>query len=122
MSKEIIGVEKLRTAYAVYINTDTTEGRGEEYPFAICEMKITAERIGDGKYIQGKDCPVEEVNVFNYMGMDYGPVFIHQPTQTDIHLQKQKEKCEEAERKKLAAIEKARGLGLSEEEISALMN
>lgn len=122
MSREIIGVEKLRTAYAVYSNTDPTEGRGGDYPSAICETKITAERIGDGAYIQGADCPVRKVNVFNYMGMDYGPVFIHQPSQTDIHLQKQKEKCEEAERKKLAAIEKARGLGLSEEEISALIN
>lgn len=122
MSKELIEVEKIRTAYAVYSNTDLNEGRGSEYLFAICKTKITAERLGDGNYVAGTDCPVREVDVFEYMGMTYGPVFIHQPTQTDIHLQEQKKKCEEAERKKLAAVERARNLGLSEEDLTALMS
>lgn len=120
MKKQTIEIEDMRTAFAAYSNTDLTDGRGEEYPYVICKTKITAERLGEGAYVAGTDCPVREVTVFEYMGMTYGPIFINQPTQTDIHLQEQREKCEQAERKKLAAIEKAKSLGLSEQDLEAL--
>lgn len=120
MKKQTIEIEDMRTAFAAYGNTDGTEGRGEEYPLAICKMEMTARRMGKGKYIQGTDCSVEKVEVFRYKGVIYGPIRLHFPTMEDVNKQAEIDEKNEAERKKLAAIEKAKSLGLSDEELEAL--
>lgn len=50
-----------KTYYSVYTNSDLTEGRGYHIPLALCESESTAVRLGKKKYVQGSDCPVNEL-------------------------------------------------------------
>lgn len=120
MKKQKVEVSEMQTAFAAYSNTDGTEGRGEEYPLAVCKAEATAQRMGKGRYVMGTDCSVERVKVFRYDGMLYGPIFLHHPTIEDDRKQAEIDKKNEAERKKQAAIEKAKSLGLSDEDLEAL--
>ncbi len=62
------------TCYAVFTNTDLTEGRGQEYAFAFTNNLITAERIGAGKYVMGSDCNIKRVTVLiDKTGKKYYP-------------------------------------------------
>ncbi|WP_156374424.1 hypothetical protein [Pseudorhodoferax sp. Leaf274] len=44
-----------RTVYAVYTNTDLTEGRGRQYVTHYCETEATARRVGSRGYVMGSD-------------------------------------------------------------------
>lgn len=70
--------------------------------------------------MHGSDCDVRKVEVFRYKGVLYGPIYLHLPTCEDDRRQAEIDKKEEAERKKRAAIEKAKSLGLSDEDLEAL--
>lgn len=102
-----------KTAYIVWTNTDLTEGRGREYPLATCELRTTAVRLGARKYVQGSDCNITEITLYRHHGRWYGPVNVQSPTPED-------EELDRIQKKKDAAIEKARALGLTEEEINLL--
>ena len=114
------------TGYVVWTNTDLTEGRGSEYPLAICETLSTAMRLAKGKYVMGSDCRVNEVTLYRTKLSErgfyhwFGPVRIIEPSKEDLEkenfLREQKEK-EEARK---AILEKARALGLTDEEIKVL--
>ena len=114
------------TGYVVWTNTDLTEGRGSEYPLAICETLSTAMRLAKGKYVMGSDCRVNEVTLYRTKLSErgfyhwFGPVRIIEPSKEDLEketfLKEQKEK-EEARK---AILEKARALGLTDEEIKVL--
>lgn len=110
------------TAYVVWTNSDLTEGRGNNEVLAITEYESTATRIAKKNYVQGTDCPVEEVEIFKHNGNGryYGPISFTQPTKEDkekeIELQKERELKEKQEE----ILTKAKELGLSEEEILIL--
>lgn len=116
------------TGYVVWTNTDLTEGRGSEYPLAICETLSTAKRLAKGKYVMGSDCRVNEVTLYQTKLSErgfyhwFGPVRIIEPSVEDLEkedfLREQKEKKE----KRDIVLEKARVLGLSDEEIKVLQN
>ncbi len=110
-----------KTMFAVYTNTDLTEGRGQEYPFAFCDLEATAKRLAKGRYVQGTDCTYREVDVYFINGAYYYPGgYIERPTPED---QAEELVIFEKKRKldaKTAAIAKAKALGLTEEEIAAL--
>lgn len=111
---------KERTVYTVWTNTDLTEGRGREYPLAICEAKSTAIRLGARKYVQGTDCSVTETTLFLIDNKWYGPVTVTPPTKEDLVEEAKLIAAKAAAAAKLAAINKARALGLTEEDIAAL--
>ena len=96
--------------WVVWTNTYLTEGRGQRYPLAVCELKATAIRLGKGKYVQGSDCPVSEVNALHWNDMWYVPGRIIRPTTEDEKKQKQNDLQKKAEAKALE-------LGLTTEEI-----
>lgn len=118
--KKTIKVEHAKTAFAVCSNTDLTEGRGSEYPMHICEAEATAKRLSKGRYVMGTDCPIREVEIFTHKNIWYGPIGIVPPTAEDIFNQHWIDGENEAKRKKEAAIERAKSLGLSDEELEAL--
>ena len=105
------------TLWAVYGNTDNTEGRGTEYLMYLCEMESTAIRLGSRKYVQGTDCPIRKVEVVKYKdGVVVLPMHllrVEKPSAVDVLAQERKDA-------RRAAEDRARGLGLTEAEIAAL--
>lgn len=104
------------TLWAVYTNTDLTEGRGNQYVKHFCKTKATALRLAKGGYVQGCDCPVKPVEVLNFEGNAVLPASLIQivnPTRED-----------EAEDARLAAkqiaLEKAKAAGLTDDDIKLL--
>ena len=111
--------------YIVMNNTDLTEGRGAEYPFAVAEFESTAQRIAKGAYVQGMNCPIFEENLVIIDGVKYLPVnrvpFV---IATSADIEKEKENVEKRKRKILRQIiiQKALDAGLSEEDVGILQN
>jgi hypothetical protein len=104
------------TLWAVYTNDDLTEGRGREFIKHFCATQATAFRLAKGKYVQGTDCPVKQVEVMCIEGNYFLPISmitIIQPSSAD---DRQQILLDE----KKAALKKAKCLGLTDEEIAAL--
>lgn len=102
--------------WLVSTNTDLTEGRGYEKPIALCRMKETALRLGRKRYVQGSDCPVQEVKLLHHDGRWYVPypvTNITEPSAEDIAEHNKRMAYE-------AAAEKAKAAGLSDEDIKNL--
>jgi hypothetical protein len=115
-----VEVKKVKKAWAVSTNTDCNEGRGYDYTFAVCEAKATAIRRGKGTYIQGSNCPIHEVEVYLINNRWYIPMDPVSPTKEDS-AQELILQAEEVKRQKVkAALEKAKELGLSDEELALL--
>lgn len=109
-----------KTAFAVYTNSDLTEGRGREYVASICESVVTAERLAKKAYVMGTDAPVREITLFKHDNQWYGPANVVPMSDTDRIEHTRRMAAAEAERKRLAVLEKARKLGLSDEDIAIL--
>lgn len=114
-SKNTLEFEESKDVFVAWTNTDRTEGRGKRVPHAVAEIRETAERLGEGAHVQGTDCPVTKETAYKVEDgvMSYWlvPGKIMQPTEED------KERAEAR-----AAEEKARELGMSEEDIQKLKN
>jgi hypothetical protein len=115
-----IATPKQRTVYAVWTNTDLTEGRGREYVQYLCEKRATALRKAKKNYVMGTDSRVTEEKLFNSGSGWYGPVWVIEPTREDLQVEQQLEAEQQAKTAKEAAIAKAKELGLTEDEIKAL--
>lgn len=105
-----------RIVYVVYTNTDLTEGRGWQYPIAVCEAEATAIRLAHKCYVMGTDGPVEPVSLLLHEGKWYAPlsaVRIHPPTEDDRRTQK-------AMDAKREAIKKAKNAGLTDADLKAI--
>lgn len=113
---EILNVPvETKTLYSVWCNTDRTEGRGYEYVKYFCELKSTAIRLSKKGYVQGSDCPVKEISGYIIDGKLYLPhVMVEYPTKEDL----EQEKIIAARE---AAFEKAKSLGLTEEDINNIL-
>jgi len=97
----------------VWVNSDLTEGRGFQYPKAVCDSKTTARRLAKGKDVQGSNGGVVADIAFLNNGTWYAPTKIHRATPGDI-------KQDEKRRKMDDVILKAEAAGLTSEEISLL--
>ena len=104
------------TLWAVYTNSDLTEGRGRQYVEFFCKMRATANRLAKRNYVQGSDSPVEPVQVLVLDGQRVLPaslIKVEQPTRED-----------EVEDARLnaasAAIERAKQAGLSDDDIALI--
>lgn len=122
-----------KQSFVVWANEDTTEGRGCVKVVAVCETEATARRLAKGKDVQGTDGQVMELPIF-LLGIPgkrpitsnaywYGPLGPNQvvrPTKADKHeegrLAEERAKRDRGEK----ALQRARELGLSEEDIAAL--
>ena len=105
-----------KTFWVTYTNSDLTEGRGREIPIAVCKLRTTAIRLGKNRYVQGADCPVKPIELFECNGNLYLPfsvVTISEPTKEDVAKQDKEDKKQEV----LSRIKQA---GFSEEDIKIL--
>lgn len=108
--------EKRETVWAVFTNSDLTEGRGREYVKHFCRLKATALRLAKRGYVQGSDCPVKPMEVLNLDGQRVLPmsvIRVEEPTKDD-------EAHELSLQRREAAIQKAKEAGLSPEEIALI--
>lgn len=104
------------TLWAVYTNDDLTEGRGRQFVKHFCKTQATAVRLAKRGYVQGTDCPVEPVKAIMVEGKYFLPTSmlnIVPPTKED---EDQQRRIDDQKR----ALEKAKALGLSDDEIAAL--
>jgi hypothetical protein len=109
-------MRETKTVYVAYSNTDLTEGRGRDYPIAVCEMKITAERLARKRYVQGSNGPVRSMQLVKIDGKWYAPgeaVNVIPPTKDDIAEQKRIDE-------RNAILAKAKEAGLTDDEINLL--
>jgi hypothetical protein len=111
---------KQQTVYAVWTNTDLTEGRGREYVEYLCEKKATALRKAKKNYVMGTDSRVTEEVLFNAGRGWYGPVRVIEPSREDLQVEEQLTAEAKAKAAKEEAIAKAKSLGLSDADIKAL--
>lgn len=116
---------KCKKVYLVYNNTDLNEGRGREYVYAIAELEVTAERLAKGAGVHGCDCRVVEFETVlfydenkRYLPLDVIPFF--PPTIDDINQQKERDRKLEEKRKFEIVLQKAKDLGLTDEEIAII--
>lgn len=108
--------------YGVMCNTDLTEGRGLEYIKQFCASKTTAKRLAKRAYIMGSDAPIVAIQAIEVNGTLYVPgVRIEQPSIEDKKEEEEMEQKRIAQEAKNAALEKAKSLGMTEEDIKALM-
>jgi hypothetical protein len=111
---------KTQKVYAVWSNTDLTEGRGYEYAKYICWNEATAIRLSKGAYTMGSDARVREIELIFHNNYWCGPVLIHSPNAADNEIEKTLELKRKAAQAKADAILKAQNLGLSAEDVAAL--
>lgn len=115
-----MGGLETKLVWRVVGNEDCTEGRGPIYTMHLCEKKSTAIRLGKKKYVQGGDCPIEKEELVLFNGRWCGPVKIIVPTDYDLAHEEILRAAEDRRKSKEAAIEKAKSLGLSSDEVAAL--
>lgn len=102
--------------YSVITNSDLTEGKGFAITLALTKLETTAIRLGKGKSVMGSDCQVKPVNLLNHEGKWYAPVDvlpIQIPNKEDEVAQLRLDNMR-------AAADKAKSLGLSDEDIRML--
>lgn len=114
---------KEHTFYFAETNTDCTEGRGFQHSLAISECESTVRRLGSKRYIMGSDCPIHTVKTIEVDGKLYLPLYavpMSFPTKEDRDQEKLLEAKREAQRKKDEALQRAKDLGLSAEDLKIL--
>ena len=112
-----------KKVYIVMNNTDRTEGRGEEYVYAVTELLATAERVAKDNYVQGTDCPIREEEVVIFNGKPYlhiNKVAFVLPTGMDFAEEELKIKKMKKDRELQEILKKAKSLGLTENDIKVL--
>lgn len=120
MNANITGSKKV---FTVWTSTDLTEGRGTERPMAYCELEATAKRLAKGSYVQGTDAKItidEMIRIKDIWYAPHGYGFIEYGTREDVEMEKKLEEERKAAERRSKVLEKARSLGLTEDEIKIL--
>ena len=108
-------IQETKQVWVAWTNTDCTEGRGYQYPKAVCAKESTAVRLGRKGSVQGSDCNRTEQIAVKVNNNWLIPGRIEQSTTSDDIYQKKIDA-------KRAAVEKATAAGLTEEEIQLIAN
>lgn len=109
--------------YVAYTNTDCTEGRGGEIALAISECESTVRRLGTKRYVQGSNCPVQEYDLVKIENKWFVPIHCVPFSQPTIEDRKEEAKLNhdrEMKAKRDAVLERAKSIGLSDEEVELL--
>lgn len=108
-----VGVDEVRLGYVSWSNTNCTDGYGSLLPIGHSFCEATADRLGRKQGVQGCDCDTTQVTMYKIGADWYGPVYMNQPSLED-------EARQTKEDDKKAATERAKSLGLTDDEIKAL--
>lgn len=106
-------VIKTKRVWIAWTNSDTTEGRGQAYPYCISESRATAIRVGDRAGVMGSDCDVRLFDSPLIDGKWLVPGFFTNPTMDDQSQDLKYHKFQEA-------VLKAKASGLDDETIKTL--
>lgn len=103
--------------WAVSCNDDLTEGRGREYVKFFCRSEATAARLAKRGYVQGSDCPVYPVKALILEGKHVLPMALINIIEPSVDDEKAQRRINE----KNVVIEKAKSLGLTDDEITTIV-
>lgn len=106
-------MSETKTIYVVWTNTDLTEGRGHQIPIAYAESATTAARLAMKRGVMGSDADVRPFDAVKHGGYWCAPVTIERPNDRDTAI-------DAVNARKAAALEKARQLGLTDDDLQAL--
>lgn len=106
-------MSETKTIYVVWTNTDLTEGRGHQIPIAYAESVATAARLAKKRGVMGSDADYRRFEAVKHGGYWCAPVSIERPSEHD-------KVVDETNDRKAAALEKARQLGLTDDDLEAL--
>jgi hypothetical protein len=123
MNKENINLvaSHVDEVFAVWTNTDLTEGRGAEYVRDLCRYEATAKRLAKKNYVMGSDCNISKIKIYLIGNRWYGPsTYINHGTDADVAEENKLKKEREAKMLREKIFDKARALGLTEDEIATL--
>ncbi len=109
-----------KKVWVAWTNSDLTEGRGHRKVLAVCEMEVTAKRLGTGKSVQGTDCTITCETAVTLSGVWPSgewryPATVIKPTKEDAARQKKEDARDEA-------LSKAIDLGMSAQDICDLQH
>lgn len=99
--------------YIVVSNSDCTEGKGHPVYIAYARNFYTAKRSAQKRGVQGGPADITKERFIQIENTVYAPVLLEQPTQWDIDAEARRQDYE-------ALREKAKTLGLTDEEIDGL--
>lgn len=105
--------ESTSRVYVVVSNSDRTEGRGYPVCLSSCASKATALRLAKGAGVQGCDAEVFEDVAINLDGKWYVRGSIVSPSPDDLKVQEAMNKYEKA-------LEDAKRLGLTDDQVQTL--
>jgi hypothetical protein len=114
--ERMVMIKDVQDVWVAWTNTDCTEGRGEQIPKAVCLMEATAIRLGKGGSVQGSDCRVTKGVAILLEGRNGWliPGKLEHPNETDKKVQVKMDA-------KRDAIKKCKDLGMSDDEIQAMV-
>lgn len=113
--------ENTKDVFVVWTNTDLTEGRGAEYAYAICRLEATAKRHAKGNYVMGTDCNITKEKMYRIGKRWYFPGgYEDLGTDEDKREEDRLVKEREAKMRREKVLDKARALGLTDEDIATL--
>lgn len=104
------------TVYAVYANSDLTEGRGREYVSMYTTSISHAHRVARNAYVQGSTAPVKEAVIWKFGNYYFDPgskITISAPSNKDLL-------NDEFIVTYKGILNRAKELGLTEDEINTL--
>lgn len=113
-------MSEIQTIYVVWTNTDLTEGRGHQIPISYALSPTTAKRLASRRGVMGCDANVVPFDAILHNGRWCAPVVIERPSDADIAEDKRIAAANAAREAKIAAIERARALGVTDEDLKAL--
>ncbi len=117
-----------KEVFAVWTNTDLTEGRGREYILHVCALEVTANRLAKGKYVMGTDCRITKVEMI-LMGdklttamwyVSNASDLLVAATDEEIKVENKLKEERAAKIRREKVLEKAKTLGLTDEDIATL--
>lgn len=109
----MMDVTDTKQVFVVWTNTDLTEGKGRQYPLYVCESKTTALRVGKNAGVQGSSADIYADEAYMMDGRWYAPSNIMRASLAD-------KKIDQARQRSVEIVDKAKKLGLSNEDIVAL--
>lgn len=115
-----VEVDDVRDVWIVWGNTDNTEGKGRVYIRDVCEIEATALRVGKGRYVMGRDCPISKATSYKINNTWVQPSLVTPPRGEDKVAQERIDAERSTKNKVEEAVLKAEKLGLSQDDLEVL--
>lgn len=112
--------QKTQDFFAVYSNSDLTEGKGRIELVYITKLEATARRLAKGRGVMGSDAIVDTIKLPTINGIPYQPAQVVNPTIEDETNEVALYAARALKYKKAKLLEKLKEDGYSQEDIELL--